>query len=328
MKSEIYEPQRGFKRLRIRFDADVCRADVARRLESAIPRALPQPTCQKLELILGVGARAEVRQYASNVLLMGKLSKAIGEAWSREWVFNSERQLQLLTITPPAWWVSETCPILDLRQWRSEASRWLKRLKFTGMAIIEPAPFYNVEHPLGGRSISFHIHAIGYSEYPSTYVNAVLDLAAHLKPGSPTTLPAVVSKPVDGTPSDVRYTTEYTAKVASGCKKSTPATGQREGEDLLRNGPMPGQLGLRVQEMMSYFKLQEIIITRGTSGRLCKKEALQRVGPDAIVRYPNRMSGSQLAPFWRRMWSEYRAAVESERKRRRCEAYSTVCVIR
>ena len=197
MKTEIYAPTRGFGRLRVRFNAESCRAEVKAGLETSIPEGLTRSKRERLQEVLGVRARAPLLNYASSWAAMRMLSRGIGQVWTEEWQFNDERELELLTITPPTWWVSEYRPILNLAAWRADVSRWLKRLGFTGTAIIEAAPFQNVRHVLGGRGISFHFTCIGYAENPYTYRQAVAALVHHLGPG-PTSLPSVVSKPITG----------------------------------------------------------------------------------------------------------------------------------
>ena len=256
---------------------------------------------------------------------MRMFSKGVGQVWIEEWQFNDERQLELLTITPPTWWVSEYRPILNFAAWRADASKWLTRLGVTGTAIIEAAPFQNVHHVLGGRGISFHLTCVGYIENPYTYRRAVAALLFHLGPG-PTRLPSVVSKPITGSQGDVRYTSEYTGKLPSHFKKTTA---RRDGKgDVVRNAPMPRQLRLRVQEMMSYLTLQDVIVARGTTGLHCKRGALHRVGPEAVTRSPNRMTESSLRTLWSGVWKAVRKGTISIKKQRRCDLYAHVRVHR
>lgn len=325
MKTEIYGPTRGFGNLKIRFNAESCRADVKASLEKCVPDGLVPHIRKRLRALLGIRARGDLLNYACSWAAMRIFSREVGEFWTEEWQFNNERELELLTITPPTWWVSEYQPILNLAEWRAEASRWLNRLGFTGTAIIEPAPFQNVFHVLGGRGISFHITCVGYTENPYSYRKAVSALLNHLGPG-PTKLPSIVSKPISGSLADVRYVAEYSGKLPSQLKK---AIGRRDDKgQVLRNGRMSDQLRLRVQEIMSYLALQDVIVARGTTGLLCKRNALHGVGSEAVTRSPNRMTEAELRTLWSAVWKAVKKGTKSIKKERRCDRYTRVRVNR
>ena len=99
---------------------------------------------------------------------------------------------------------------------------------------------------------------------------------------------------------------------------------------LFATSPSAGaQLGqVRVQEMMSYLTLQDVIVARGTTGLHCKRGALHRVGPEAVTRSPNRMTESSLRTLWSGVWKAVRKGTISIKKQRRCDLYAHVRVHR
>lgn len=325
MKIGISDRRRGLRDIKVKFDAESCRAAVREKLQRRIPRDLPPQLRMHLKDVLGLEPRAPLSNYGSNLATISALSRAIGEIWTSEWHLHDERQLEFLTITPPGWWVSEFSPVLDLSTWRSDVSRWLRNLGFTGMGIIEPAPFQRIKHERGGRAISFHFHAVGYTDNPCTYQSAIRELKEVLGPNR-TSLPTVVSKPIEGTAADVRYVGEYIAKPVDKAKNSVM---RRDGKgEALRNVELPGQLAIRVQEMMSYFTLSDMIVTRGKVGLHCKREVLHAVGKEAVTRFPSRMSDGALRRYWTGLWTYFARQTGSEKKRRRCREYAAVTALR
>jgi len=325
MNLTVFDSRRGFAAAKVKFDAEMCRIERRGALERCLPNDLPPQLRQRLQDVLGLSSETPALSYGSNLTSIGALSRGIGEAWTREWELHANRELEFLTITPPGWWVSEFSPVLNLARWRAEISRWMSRLGFTGTGVIEPAPFQKIRHERGGRGISFHFHAVGYTDDPFSYRGRVEALKEHLGPAN-TGQPSVVSKAIASTLSDVRYVSEYTVKTA-GHAKNTVA--RRDGEGtLLRNVRLPRQLAMRVQEMMSFFKLQDMIVARGKVGQHCKRQALLAVGREAIARFPDRMSDRSLLKFWRGFWDSFAAATKSKRKRDVRRRYRDVTVVR
>ena len=328
MNSGIYAQKgKSFANLRVRYDATPSRDRAEAAVEKAAPKHLVAPYDGRLREVLGVGVRPGVSNYASNQALMTKLSEALGEAAVQEWNLNGQRQLHLLTIASPRWLVDEWQPVLNPKQWRSEASRWLRRLKITGIGVMEAAPFMNYPGAGPSRAISFHFHVVGFPHDPVGHGLACKALDRKLSVGNALGLPTVVTRPMIATERDVRHTSEYIGKIASAAKRATPRR-DGKGDYVLRNTQLPSQLGLRLAEMFSYFTLTDLIVTHGMTGRLMKNAALRSVGEIAWRRHPSRLSDAMLRALWQRTWEQYREETKSERMKVRAQAYAPVEVIR
>lgn len=293
--------------------------------EDCVPNHLGDPVYRSLCQILGVAESKQAAAYASNITFMQQLSRGLQQVIADEWHLNGQRELHILTVTPGDWVVSEYEPVVDLKRWRAEAQRWLKRLDVTAIAFIEATPFKNYPWSGPGRAISFHLHAICYLTDPKKFPAKLASLNAQLKTNMVLKLPAVVSKPIHQTESDVAYVSGYISKIGVSAKRVGI---ERNGKDRLYNAPLPKLLGLRQAEILSFLKPQELIISRGKAGQAWKASILANVGLVAIQRYPDRLTDGQLHQLWGGMRKQMIRHTPSARKISNLKRQASVCIVR
>jgi len=331
MKSQIYAAQRAsFQNIHPGNSVD----DVRTRAREAVALAIPtqirsdRQRYARLDDLLGLEPDSQHKSVASHQAAMAAFSDALGKAVSQVWKTNGFRELEFLTITPPAWVISDRTPVVELKRWRSEVSRWMKRLGIVGIAVVEAAPFVNYPGSTAGeRFIAFHVHIVGYTINPSKYHERCESLRYQLEANSPVGFPVLVTKVVNQSQHDVAYVASYIVKVPSSAKRlSLRRDGKRK--YVLRNGLLRRQHALRIAEIMSYLSFGDIVVTRGVVGRSMKHEALKLTGPNMRQRFPWRLPEGVVRRLWDNLRRSYAGQTKARVRQERALAYAPVRICR
>ena len=278
--------------------------------ENCLPKALAPELLDEMRNVLGISTVSPPAAYASNVAFMQAISRGLQGLFAEEWKLNAERELILLTITPAQWMVDELSPVVDLRLWRGQAHRWLRRLNLTGIAFIEAAPFINYPWESRGRAISFHLHAICYRTDPTNYDDIEATLRAQLDTTMLIPFPSIDTRQIRQNESHVSFTAGYISKPGDSAKHITIKPDEKP---RLRNVKLPKPLGLRQAEIMSFLKPQELILACGNAAKEWRRAILETVGVVGTQRFPDRLCDRALEGLWR----QTKEALQKERSSRK-----------
>ena len=266
-------------------------------LSSAIPNGLCHEQAADLRLVLGLGRQPSINSFASNTATRAQLVPAFIEIVMRTWSHLFERQMQFLTITPGDWHVDEKHPVLRIKAWRDEAWRWFNNLGFTGISILEFAPYLSHPSAGSGRVISPHIHALGYAADETTYLEKVKKFNERFS--SRNAIGAfAVNRLVGHTEGDVAMVARYLIDQIRDAKRPSPSR-DMPGEYKHRKAALPFHLALRCAEISSYLKVSDLIVVHGGVAKQWRREligSLRAAFTDALL------TNDDLDRLWTAVW--------------------------
>lgn len=264
--------------------------------------ALPElPIMQRNDMndLLGLGRQPRCNPHASNLAVRDALIDRSIVSLLGAWRDSSEREMQFLTFTPDTMHISEERPEIRLKEWRDQCRRWLDQVGFTGMGVIEFAPHLNHPAAKHGRVISAHLHAIGYADDPRDFSKRVAEFSGRNK--SRCSIGAFAfAEPIKMTEEDVAMVAYYIFEPPHWAKRLTPSR-ILTGKLKHRKAELPQHLALRCAEIMSYMKVTDLIVTRGTAAWLWRQELVRSVDMgDADAMLDRR----DLDRLWASVWKD------------------------
>jgi hypothetical protein len=211
-------------------------------------------------------------------------------------------EMQLLTITPDDWHIDEKQPELRVKQWRAAAARWLNKLGFTGLGVVEFQPYLNHPNAKHGRVISGHLHVMGFPDDLRSFKKRVTEFNT-LNASRCTIGAFAVARPIKLTEADVAMVAYYLFEPLHWAKRLTPSR-KNEGKVKHRKDRLPFHLALRCAEIVSYVSVTDLLITRGRVAWGWRQQllgAVELASPDYILDHP------ELDRLWTAVWREDKA---------------------
>lgn len=155
------------------------------------------------------------------------------------------------------------------------------------------------------KLIAGHLHALGYSTEPDDHKKCVKMMSKKHERDNPLRKPWLVSTCVKDTEGDVALVAGYWAKPVYQAKRVTPSK-ESPGDYMLRDAPIPQFYALRIAEILSYFSMRELIVTRSRAAGIWCHEAFASMGHFGLARPAVMLDESELNRLWCSVWDRHR----------------------
>ena len=268
-------------------------------LRNALPDGLSRQQRANLKFILGLDRARPRTRHASNLSLRAPLIEQFIISMLGIWAETMGREMQFLTLTPESWHIDEKRPELNVQQWRAESGRWLKKLGFTGLGMVELQPYSNHPAAIDGRVIAAHLHVMGFADDPWTFKERVAEFdSANAKRCSIGAF--AVANPIKLTEADVAMVAYYLFEPLHWSKRLAPSR-VAANKSKHRHDRLPFHLALRCAEIMSYVAITDLIVTRGSVAWGWRQ---QLFGAIQLAQADYTLDEQELDRLWATVWGQ------------------------
>jgi hypothetical protein len=225
-------------------EADVIRAFLAEKGRSA------------LLLLSDLEARLEASDQFSRIFLRHREE-------------NPGHRYYFFTFTDEAGLISDRCTIVDLKEIMSKAGRALRSLGVNAVAVLEVHPLANYPGGGAGRTLMFHVHAIGWAGDTFDAKEAEQILIAGGAWMSGLGAPAVKIQPITSDAEDLEEVSRYILKAPHSAKNRMPRKKDPTRFRLMDTikGYRP-EFAFRVLEVLSQIEMLTVVVGVGDGKRI------------------------------------------------------------
>ena len=182
---------------------------------------------------------------------------------------NPGRRYYFFTFTDECGFVSDRTTMVDVASIMKKAGRALRALKVNAVAVLEVHPLANYPGGGAGRTLLFHVHAIGWSDEPFDPEEAELTLHTGGAWKNPLGAPPVKIKPIAQDSENLEEVSRYCLKPPHAAKNRRPSKNDPSRFRLLNTikGYRP-EFAFRVLEILSQIEMLDVVIGIGEGKRL------------------------------------------------------------
>lgn len=182
---------------------------------------------------------------------------------------HPDREYFFVTLADQSGFVSDRATLLDVSNILKKAGRALRTIGLHAVAVLEVHPLANYPGGGAGRTLLFHVHAIGWADRPFDPEEAELTLQAGGAWSNPLGAPPVKIKAIAQEAGNLDEVSRYCLKAPHAAKNRRPSKKDPTRFRLLNTlrGYRP-EFAFRVLEVLSQIEMLDIVIGVGEGKRL------------------------------------------------------------
>ena len=198
-----------------------------------------------------------------------KASDCFSRLFQEQSEANPDRRYYFFTFTDESGFVSDRATMVDVENIMKKAGRALRSLKVSAVAVLEVHPLANYPGGGAGRTLLFHVHAIGWMDESFDPKEAELALHSGGAWKNPLGAAPVKIKPIAHDAEDLEEVSRYCLKPPHAAKNRKPSKKDPTRFQLLNTvkGYRP-EFAFRTLELLSQIEMLDVVVGIGEGKRL------------------------------------------------------------